>query len=239
MNLVIDAGNTLTKAALFDGKEIIADWSGDQLQWQTLSDWYSKYDISHVIISDVKGVLEEIHPLLEQRGNLMLMTSITPTPLTMQYATPHTLGTDRLAAAVYGSSLFPGLPTLTIQAGTCLTFEITTAEKEYLGGAISPGLDMRFLALHTFTARLPLIKKDKINFLIGKNSSDSILSGVINGCAAETDGIIDQYRDLFPDLKVILGGGDRFFFDKRLKNRIFATSNLVLNGLNIILEHNK
>jgi type III pantothenate kinase len=239
MNLVIDAGNTLTKAALFDGKEIVEEWSGENVQWQTFAHWYKNYDINHAIVSDVKGVLTTLHPLLQQKGNLVIMSSSTPTPLTLQYETPDTLGTDRLAAAVYGSSLFPGFPTLTIQMGTCLTFEMTSAHGEYLGGAISPGLDMRFNALHTFTARLPLVKKEKINFLIGKNSAESILSGVINGCAAETDGLIDQYRELFPGLKVILGGGDRFFFDKRLKNRIFATANLVLTGLNIILEHNK
>jgi type III pantothenate kinase len=134
--------------------------------------------------------------------------------------------------------MFPDNNVLIIQTGTCITYEFVSGEGEYSGGSISPGIDMRLKSMNTFTAKLPLVKKQEIDYLIGKTTKESILSGVINGCIAEIDGIIDQYRKKFSELKVVAGGGDIFFFDKKLKNRIFATENLVLKGLNEILKFN-
>lgn len=239
MNLVIDAGNTLIKLAVFDDNEIIDEWKGQDVDWDVINSFQNQYTIDAIIVSDVSGALHDLSERMESKVRVIRMTTDLPTPLTLNYKSIETLGTDRLAAAVYSWSLFPGASTLTIQAGTCITYEITNNQSEYLGGSISPGLDMRLKALHTFTAKLPLVKKEEIEFLTGKSTHESILSGVINGCSAEIDGIIDQYKKIFPDLMVVFGGGDTFFFDKRLKNRIFATANLVLKGLNIILEHNK
>jgi type III pantothenate kinase len=239
MNLVIDSGNTLVKAAVFSNGEIVELWSGKTPVQEVFRDLYRKHAFTHTIISDVSGACSELIPFLEEMSVVILMTPQTPTPLMMRYGSPETLGTDRLAAAVCSADLFPGYPTLTIQAGTCITCEFTSDKKEYIGGSISPGIDMRFQALNTFTARLPLMQKEEINYLTGNNTKESLLSGVMNGCIAETDGIIDQYKNKYPDVKVIMSGGDIFFFDKQLKNRIFATANLVLKGLNLILEHNK
>jgi type III pantothenate kinase len=239
MNLVIDAGNTLIKLAVFDDGKIIDTWKAPDVDWEVIKTFQQKYPIDSIIVSDVSGVFSNLSDRLESKVGLIRMTSDLPTPLTIKYESISTLGTDRLAAAVYAWSLFPGVSTLAIQAGTCITYEITNNQSEYLGGSISPGIDMRLKALHTFTAKLPLVKKEEIEYLTGITTHDSILSGVINGCSAEIDGMIDQYKEIFPDLMVVFGGGDTFFFDKRLKNRIFATANLVLKGLNIILEHNK
>jgi type III pantothenate kinase len=239
MNLVIDAGNTLTKLAVFESNEIIGLWKGPKVDWGVIESFQTRYSIDAIIVSDVTGALSNFEDRLAGKEKFIRMTPHIPTPLTIKYESVDTLGTDRIAAAVYSWAQFPGVSTLTIQAGTCITYEITNNKSEYLGGSISPGLDMRLNALHTFTAKLPLVKKEKIYFLTGKTTHESILSGIINGCSAEIDGIIDQYKEIFPDLMVVFGGGDIFFFDKRLKNRIFATANLVLKGLNIILEHNK
>jgi type III pantothenate kinase len=239
MNLIIDSGNSLVKAAVFHNEKILAFWSGKVPDVAMLHSFHEKHGFTHTLVSDVSGACQPLMPWLSENSRLTLMTTDTPTPLNVSYGSRETLGTDRVAAAVYSVDQFPHNHTLTIQAGTCITYEYTSDKKEYIGGSISPGIDMRLQALHNFTARLPLVKKEEINYLTGNNTKESILSGVINGCIAEIDGIIDQYRHKHPDIIVVMGGGDIFFFDKQLKNRIFATANLVLKGLNIILEHNK
>jgi len=239
MNLVIDSGNTLSKWAVFDKMEMIESHKSINLDQRILEEVFARYSVDAVIVSDVSGNTDSLLHFLEQNRKLIRMSASTATPVKIKYASKKSLGSDRIAAAVAGNAIFPQNNTLVIQTGTCLTYEIINHKGEYLGGGISPGLEMRLKALNTFTAHLPLVKKEKIDFLIGNSTQNSILSGVINGCIAEADGIIDRYKEIFPELKVVLGGGDTFFFDKRLKNRIFATANLVLTGLNIILEHNK
>ncbi len=238
MQLVIDAGNTLTKAAIFNGDEVVVFEQSARIAAESVLTWCSEYSISRAIISDVAGSGDDISRELSTGISVLNMNAQTPTPLQMDYETPQTLGPDRLAAAVLGHSLFPQNHVLVIQTGTCITFEFITPDGSYKGGAISPGLDLRLKAMNTFTAKLPLVKKKEIHFLTGKNTEESILSGVMNGCIAEIDGIIDQYKHRYPDLMVVLGGGDAIYFDKKLKNRIFATENLVLRGLNEVLKFN-
>jgi type III pantothenate kinase len=238
MNLIIDSGNTLAKAALFQGDEIIASARSANDDWSFVFEMMGENNPEFVIISDVSNATQPLKNELEKSIRVISMTGDTPVPLKIAYTTPETLGPDRIAAAVYGQKLFPDHHVLVIQAGTCITYEFLTPIKEYLGGAISPGMDMRLKAMHTFTAKLPLVKKKEIDYLTGNSTENSILSGVINGCIAEIDGMIDKYRQNYQDLKVIAGGGDIFFFDKKLKNRIFATENLVLRGLNEILNFN-
>ncbi|MBL0328277.1 MAG: type III pantothenate kinase [Bacteroidetes bacterium] len=126
-----------------------------------------------------------------------------------------------------------------VDCGTCIKYNFVTQKNEYIGGGIAPGLQMRFKAVHTFTSRLPLLDvDDTFNTLIGTNSNDSIISGVQMGVIAEVDGIITQYKQQYPDIKVLLTGGDVNFFAKRLKNSIFADQNLILKGLNEILDYN-
>jgi type III pantothenate kinase len=139
---------------------------------------------------------------------------------------------------VGGQSFFPGRNVLVISTGTCITYDFINNRKEYLGGAISPGMEMRFRALHTFTGRLPLISVKDTHELIGNNTAKAILSGVVNGMIGEIEHVAGQYLHLYPDLKVILSGGDLNYFDKRLKISIFAFPNIVLHGLYQILEFN-
>jgi type III pantothenate kinase len=169
--------------------------------------------------------------LLEFNHNTIL-------PINNSYQTPGTLGKDRIAAVVGASSLFPGEDLLIIDAGTCITFDFINAQKEYFGGAISPGINLRFNCLHNFTGNLPLVHPVAETKLIGDSTESSLLSGVINGIREEVDGIINRYKLSFPKLKVVFTGGDIKYFDKYLKNNIFAVENLVLLGLKDILHYN-
>jgi type III pantothenate kinase len=238
LNLVIDSGNTQAKAALIEQDEIITSARSGNNDWSFVFDMLNKNNPTFAIISDVSGTTSALVRDLKENMDVIYMTGETPVPLKLNYSTPETLGPDRIAAAVYGKKMFPDNNVLIIQTGTCITYEFVSGEGEYSGGSISPGIDMRLKSMNTFTAKLPLVKKQEIDYLIGKTTKESILSGVINGCIAEIDGIIDQYRKKFSELKVVAGGGDIFFFDKKLKNRIFATENLVLKGLNEILKFN-
>jgi len=162
----------------------------------------------------------------------------TPLPIINKYQTLETLGKDRLASAVAAHQLFPDKDVLVIDAGTCVKFDFINSMAEYLGGSISPGLQMRFRALHSFTEKLPFVELKPFDILIGKTTHESLLSGVINGTLAEIDGIINRYKENYPELQVVLSGGDAEYLVSKLKNRIFALSNIVLNGLKIILDYN-
>ena len=239
MKLIIDIGNTRTKAGLFQKNELEHSFIFETMDELFSADLFSSYPITNCIVASVVDPIEPlIHRLLE-KTKVLVFTGTTPTPLKVLYKSVHTLGSDRLASAVGGNFLFPQKNVLVIDAGTCLKYNFTNNVNEYLGGAISPGLQMRFKALHTFTSRLPLLKVNKdFNSLIGTNTNESILSGVEMGALAEMHGIIEQYKLLYPDINIVLTGGDADFFEKRLKKPIFADSFLILKGLNVILDYN-
>lgn len=239
MNLVIDTGNTLTKLALFQGREMVSfsNFEGvDAKQIVKFCD--SNLLIKNAILSTVKEYPSEIDEFLGQRYNTVFFSHHTSVPILNKYSTPETLGKDRLAGVVGARQLFPASDNLVIDAGTAITYDLITAAGEYLGGAISPGIAMRYKALHTFTSRLPLLDYYNNAQLIGDDTSTCIHSGVLNGAVAEMEGIIQRYQLLYPALKIILTGGDHNYFDKRLKIKTFAAPNLVLGGLNLILDFN-
>jgi type III pantothenate kinase len=245
MYLVVDRGNTRTKMALFGAHDsfkmkVLEQISGDLLN-EALDELLlmpGATTVNHGIYASVAGDNEEFIQSLNRRMNLLIMSDQCPLPVKNSYTTPATLGNDRIAAAVGATTQYPGFNILSIDAGTCITFDFTSADKEYLGGGITPGLQMRFKALHTFTSKLPLVSLEKEATLIGKSTVDSIRSGVLNGVIAEVDGMIDRYRTSYPDLKIILTGGDANYFDGKLKNNIFVVPNLVLLGLKDILKYN-
>jgi len=240
MNLVIDKGNTLTKVALFDKNELIEKISFNDAQSDQLI-YFVKNNINAdgIIISSVSDYKPSLKKIIQENKNFIELDEFTPIPATNKYITPATLGKDRLAAAIGGKLFYTDKNLLVIGAGTCITYDFITSDNIYLGGSISPGLLMRFKALNIFTSGLPLLGIDEyFNKLIGQTTEESILSGVINGVIAEIEGIAMQYKALYPNFKAILTGGDYNFLENRLKNRIFAVSDLVLTGLNIILEYN-
>jgi type III pantothenate kinase len=203
-------------------------------------DILKKFSPEAIIVSSVLKKIP-IHKLVMPKGvNYLPFTSETQVPIKNKYRSAFTLGSDRLAAAVGGFLRFHGKPVLVIDAGTCLKFNYVNRKGEYLGGSISPGVEMRFKALHNFTARLPLLEAGAYKpQLIGTDTTGSIKTGVMEGIFHEVKGVIESYRKKDKNLNVILTGGDAALFDKRLKTRIFADPYLILKGLNAILEYNK
>ncbi|MCF8366239.1 MAG: type III pantothenate kinase [Bacteroidales bacterium] len=236
--LIIDFGNTLSKTAIFHGNRELEVKTNHELSVKYLEEMVEKYSPSHAIVSNVVTIPPGILEFLQSNLHFIALNHNTPVPIHNKYKTPETLGLDRLALAVASADMFPNHNVLAIDAGTCITFDFTDGHKNYLGGGISLGINMRFKALHTFTERLPLVKNQNFGELTGSTTQESILSGVLNGVIAEFDGIIRLYQDAYADLKVVVTGGDMNFFAKKLKSNIFASPNLVLKGLNVILNFN-
>ena len=231
--ITIDEGNTFVKLAFFENNQMVFRESGVNLE--RVKELVSKCD--RLIVSSVKqNTLFE--PLLSSKFVISLNPS-TPLPITNCYKTPHSLGNDRIALAVGATANFPNNNVLVIDAGTCITYDFINSKKEYLGGSISPGIQMRYNALHHFTSQLPLLESVDTAMLTGDNTEGSIHSGIINGVLVEIDGIIQRYTNQYPDIKVIVTGGNAKFFDKGLKNTIFANPNLLMEGLNKILDYNE
>jgi len=235
LNLIIDIGNTKIKFALFKGQTLLVSGSGDS---NDLEQFLKGKQVANTLISAV-AKSNKIEEVLNKKGlEFIHLSHETAIPIANKYSTPTTLGDDRLANVIGASKLYPNSNVLTIDCGTCIKFDAITDKNEYKGGAISPGLQMRFKALNTFTNGLPLIEAEHLDFFIGDSSKNSILSGVINGCIHEIDGVIAQYRTVYDKLTVILTGGDASFFDKELKSNIFVEQKLTLIGLNEILLYN-
>lgn len=237
--LVIDIGNTLSKIAIFDASKIENFQSTERISINGLKSILSNNSFPEfAIISSVKSYPFTVKNFLKSHCNLFELNYQTALPIKITYTTPQTLGNDRIASAVAGQNIYPYQNVLVINAGTCITYDFVNKEGEYEGGAISPGLEMRFKAMHKFTGKLPLIDKYELSPIIGKHTVGSMVSGVINGITYEMDGFIEKYNYLYPDLKVILSGGTAKYFDKSLKNSTFAIENIVMQGLNIILDYN-
>jgi type III pantothenate kinase len=238
MNLIFDIGNSMVKTAIFEkGEEIYsARYATLQSEYlKALSDQFPEID--NVIVSSVsQQPFEEI--IRQYFKNIVLLDHKTPLPIEMAYGSPETLGKDRIAAAVGAHSLFPGENLLVLDAGTALTIDFVSGKGIYQGGNISPGLAMRFKALHHFTGRLPLISPKNETQLTGKTTEEAINSGVGFGMIYEIEGYINEYQSQFNKLKVLLTGGDANYFAEKLKNSIFVVLNLNLIGLNRILVHN-
>ena len=238
--LAIDIGNTSTKLAVYENSQmaLFKHVSEPETQWlQKTVENYPK--IKSSVLASVREYPKEIDAWLADRFFHIDLTNKTRLPFINQYATPETLGKDRIAAVAAATKLFPKINVLIIDAGTSITYDLITDNNIYLGGGISPGIEMRFKALHTFTGKLPLVTKIDDTPLIGNSTQNSILSGVLNGVVAEVEGIIYRYSQQFEKLKIIISGGDYKYFDKKLKNSIFATPNIVMQGLIEILKFNE
>ena len=239
MNCVIDLGNTTAKAAIYNKTALTSHEQG--LADDALVAYATQPAVTHIGICAVGRNPAGIIAQLGNRVLVSTLTTQTPIPITMNYATPQTLGTDRLAAVMGAYYRLPGTDCLVIDAGTCITYEFLDRHGAYHGGAIAPGMGMRFRAMHTFTNGLPLIEFGN-NLqqpkLTGGTTAEAMMSGVIHGMVAEIDGIINQYLERVPQLKVILCGGDAQFFETRIKAPIFAVPELVLEGLNRVLLYN-
>jgi type III pantothenate kinase len=236
MNLVIDHGNTRIKAASFSGTKLHEKFLFATRQ--ELKGFLSDHPFEHSIVSSVNHSSQEVLNWIKTSGEKLSLSTELQLPVKILYATPDTLGVDRLAAVCGAIEIFPRQNCLVVDAGTCITYEFLDAEQNYHGGAISPGIQMRFAAMHKFTARLPLVTEISETNLVGNSTESCMKSGVINGVLAEVGGIIERYSQKFPGLGVILCGGDTAFFENNLKQPIFVAPDLVLHGLNRILRYN-
>lgn len=240
MNLVIDIGNTTTKLAIFTNSRITKSEQVKNLTIPILDHIRRENrEIQHAILSAVREVDPAIMDYLEDKiPHFIHLTEQIPLPIINAYGSPSTLGMDRLAAAVGANNIFPGKDVLVIDTGTALTFDLVSADNRYLGGNISPGLTMRFKSLHHFTGSLPQCNEKDDFSVLGDTTEAAIVSGVQQGMILEIDGFIDMMKLIYHEPEVILTGGDSKFFDKKLKNSIFVNQNLVLIGLNEILNFN-
>ena len=238
MKLVIDIGNTRAKLALFSGKDLVEKLDVTFCTLKNTQNFVAGNKITSCIISSVREIDSEISSILNNYNGFILSESI-PVPITNHYKTPSTLGQDRLAAIVGAYFLYPEKDIIVFDAGTCLTIDFLNKNGEYIGGRISPGIEIRFKALHTFTDNLPLIHKKNHAPNLGNDTNSSILSGVLKGILAEVSSIISDFRLQKPDLVTVVTGGDCFFFEKELKSSIFANPDLVMIGLNEILDFNE
>jgi type III pantothenate kinase len=239
MNLIIDAGNTLIKTAVYNPSGLI--------MVETQSGWSAEYIASIVrrfpgirscLVCSTRevplwlgGLMEEEHIRMHE------LTHLFPLPIKIGYTTPETLGNDRIAAAAGAAAQFPDRNVLVIDAGTALTIDLISDQGYFVGGNISPGMRMRFAALHQQTFSLPEIEPSEDVPLIGKDTREAILAGVVNGLIYEIDNSINSLKNKYNDLQIIMTGGDSPYLSGRLKNTIFVEENLVLNGLNAILRN--
>lgn len=283
MNLAIDIGNTRTKLAVFDGDTLVRKEVWETLAISPLQDLAYNQKIEKVILSTVANVPAEVEEFLKNQFHYLQLTTETPLPIRIRYKTPGTLGKDRIAAAAGAFHLYPGENCLVIDAGTCITSDVLNAQGEFLGGNISPGIEMRLKAMHHFTARLPLVNwelgignwkleigenqspppisnfqfpipnpqspisnpqfpipnsQSPIPNFLGDSTENALRNGGMLGALLETEGFIRLCSKHLGPLRVILTGGDADFFAKNIKTKIFAHQNLVLVGLNKILQHN-
>ncbi len=238
MNLIIDIGNTRAKLAIFKRNKIIKKITSDIESIQKNVQKLKKdFSIKNCIISSVSKFNTSKFENSNDFDKLIELNHHTKIPFKNKYDTPATLGVDRIALASAAVTKYPDINILIIDAGTCITYDFVTTNNEYLGGAISPGIKIRYKSLHTFTANLPQLKKSNFE-LIGTDTESSIHSGILNGLIQEIEGVIRQYKAKYQNLTIVLTGGDTNFLAKMLKSTIFANPNFLLEGLNNILIYN-
>jgi type III pantothenate kinase len=242
VNVIIDWGNSSLKVGWFDGPTLL-----ETGRYQSPADLLAdlvRQPVAQVMVSSTSRPGTEIRTgLAGLETDFWVLDSQTPVPIRNAYDTPTTLGADRLAAAVGATDLFPGQDCVVLDLGTCLTADFVDREAVFQGGLISPGLQMRFRAMHEQTARLPLVQVppelDKAwPVLTARNTQQAMQSGVLNGLLFEMNGIIETYRRERPGAVVLICGGDASSFESRLKPPIFVVPELVLIGLNRILRYN-
>ena len=237
--MVIDIGNSFSKVGLFD-KNILIEYKEFKLfSVDDIKSFFSSKTITNSIISNVSSYDKKVFEFLNMNSNLVLFDTEIKLPFKNKYGSVETIGNDRIALVSQASRLYPDKNVLVIDSGSCITYDFLNDKNEYLGGGISPGLNMKLKALNNQTARLPLVKKTQIKYLIGKSTETSILSGVINGTLGEINYIIEEYKKRYKKIVIILTGGDLNFLFNHIKNGILADPKFLLSGLNILIELNK
>jgi len=240
MNLAIDIGNTWVKFGVFASGELqhkescVIETFNPSLSHLSKSFPF----IKKAIVSSVGNLASHQIKKLEEKYPILILDHSVKLPFINKYGSPKTLGVDRIALVSAASKSYDGKNVLIVDAGTCITYDFINANNEYLGGAISPGIQMRYKSLNKYTANLPLLNPEQPEAYIGDDTENSIHVGILRGAQQEIDGFIDTYKGDFENLTVILTGGDAQFLRGSIKNDIFANPNFLLEGLSHILEYN-
>ncbi len=241
MNLILDVGNTFAKLAIYNHNTLVffnrVEQSEILRHVKQLKEQFP--DLKHAIVASVGGLNASTFQTLKAWFNLLVLDTSLKLPFKNEYKTPSTLGVDRIALVSAAANQYPNKNVLVIDAGTCITFDFITTQNAYLGGAISPGLKMRYKALNTFTEKLPLLNQEYPDSFIGATTNAAIHAGVVCGIVHEIEGVIQSYIHAYKHLTVILTGGDANFLSEQLKSSIFVNSNFLLEGLNFLLSYNR
>ena len=238
LTLCFDFGNTRLKCAVFKKRELKELLVLENDENETIQNLIDKYHPEKSLLSSVIEHNPAVETILSANTKFHKLDHHSKIPITTPVGKPETIGADRLGLVVAAADLFPGKNNLVIGLGTAITYNFINKYNEFLGGGISPGMEMRFKSLQQFTAKLPLIKKDWNFSLVGYDTRTNILSGVMLGMAKEIDGMIDAYAEKYGNFNVLLTGGDAPYFVYHLKNMIFADPNLIYKGLYAISEFN-
>lgn len=239
MNLVVDIGNSHVKLAWFEQGRLIDSIRTEEGLWDDIVTLINEKPSANAIISSVGNTEKHIYDALkDKKVNVLLLDHKTSLPLEISYDTPETLGHDRIAAAAGARYVCPYCNVLILDMGTAITIDFVSSEGKFMGGNISPGMQTRFKSLNEFTARLPLVNKDPAFPAFGTDTRSAITAGVQQGILFEVNGYINEFSKQYPACEFILTGGDAGFFISKLNRSVFAIPDLVLKGLNYILEYN-
>lgn len=234
MLLAVDVGNTKIKAAVFKGSTLAERFIFDTGEaGNSIRNIFFKYpQITAAILSSVGKESQNLLQAIDSKVPVIKINNETSVPFKSLYTTPATLGVDRIVLSAGAVLSYPGRNRLVIDAGTCITYDFIDSEDKYNGGAISPGIRLRYEALHNFTAKLPLLTREMPEGVTGNSTNQAIHSGVINALVFEIQGFINFYENKYGNVAVIITGGDAEFLAERFKNTIFANSNFLLESLN-------
>lgn len=235
--IVIDVGNTRTKLGWFKGDRLLERTTVDNTDKTTLRTWLNGKSMDSFALGSVASPDPDLFAQLQVIAPTTVITGTAPSPLRSLYSTPLTLGVDRLANAVAASAMFPQRAVLAVDLGTCITYDLVTADGTYLGGAISPGVRMRSKAMHAYSARLPIVEVTEATTPWGSSTAEALQAGVYHGVWGELQHFLANARHEAPDAAVVLTGGDALMFARACKTGIFAHPFLTLEGLRILHQH--
>lgn len=238
VTLCLDFGNTLQKLALFKGDELKDVIVLREEAVQHLNEIIQQQKPQFSILSSVINHDEALEKVLNQHTQFHKLSHLSKLPFTLPVGKPESMGADRIAIAAAAVHLFPAQNNLAVGLGTCITYNFINQQHEFMGGSISPGMEMRFRSMHDYTAKLPLAKAHWNVPLIGYDTATNLQSGVVLGMAKEMEGMIDLYAEKFGNFNALLTGGDTAVFGPYLKRKIFADPHLIFKGLYAISRHN-
>jgi type III pantothenate kinase len=239
MNLTIDIGNTRVKTAVFQGHKMLFNDSYPLQNFKkSIVKIVDNYVIKYAIISSVGNSNEADFEFLSDLVEIHFLSYNTKVQFINKYKTPSSLGVDRIALVSASVDQFPNTNVLVFDVGSCITYDFVNDRKEYFGGAISPGIEMRYNALNTFTANLPKLSTVNEIPALGDTTDNAIHLGVLQGVICEIEGVIELFKAKNQKLTIVLTGGDTIFLAKNIKSTIFANPNFLLEGLNSILTYN-